>query len=214
MGEGGAGADIGDLVEVLLAGARISWDCQKPSLNGPYVLTYSRSSSWWGRSRGPVTNRTILDPTKAASFIKSTPNITRLTAKEWAKSPKEGKKIHIPGRMEVVVDELVNEEDLKMARSIKRTGRTKHQVIPRRQNLFDVEELYARRGVVDGRDRTMLRMMRDSKKLMVWGEVFGKSGSESSPSEPATDAAARGCALALIFTCIGVLLAVIELSRM
>lgn len=203
-GGGGAGADIGDLVEVLLAGARVSWDCQKPNLNRPYVLTYGQSSSWWGRNRGLVANRTILDSTRAASFIRSTPKIPRLTAKEWAKPSKEWKRSHVPGRMEGVVGEAVNEEDLKVARST--TSTKQHQVIPRQQNLFDVEELYARRDVVSGRDRTMLRMMRDSKKLTVWGEVFGKSGSEP---EPAT---ARGIPRVCALTLIGVLLAVIWLG--
>ena len=100
--------------------------------------------------------------------------------------------------------EAVNEEDLKVARST--TSTKQHQVIPRQQNLFDVEELYARRDVVSGRDRTMLRMMRDSKKLTVWGEVFGKSGSEP---EPAT---ARGIPRVCALTLIGVLLAVIWLG--
>lgn len=206
-GGGEAGGDIGDLVEVLLAGARVSWECQKPSLNRAYVLTYSQSSSWWGRSRELVANRTILDSTRAASFIRSTPKIPRLTAKEWANPSKEKKRSHAPGHMGVVVGEAANEEDLKVAWPTTGTRFTKqHQVIPRQQNLFDVEELYARRDVVSGRDRAMLRTMRDSKKLTVWGEVFGKSGSQP---EPATARRIpRICALALI----GVLLAVIWLG--
>jgi hypothetical protein len=141
---------MGDLIELLLYGAQGSWDCTNPDLETPIEMDCP-GGFWWDENNQK--QYTTLSPQKAVDFIKNTPEIRRLNSKQWVALSKRPTPEHSP-----------SEEDLKIPSSRDPEDQETYHVIPQMEEIPDADALYARRKIVDERDRKLIRLRRDWKK--------------------------------------------------
>ncbi|KAF8243121.1 hypothetical protein K440DRAFT_669882 [Wilcoxina mikolae CBS 423.85] len=154
----GEEGELGDLMEFLLYGARASWDCKNPDLDQPIKMDCS-GGFWWDENHQK--QYTTLSPQRAVDFIKNTPKIRRLGSTQWvalSKNPMSGRS---------------PSEDLKIPRSGSPEFLKTYQVIPQEEEIPDVDKLYARRDIIDERDRKMIRFLRDYKKSTATDNLNG-----------------------------------------
>ncbi|KAF8544704.1 hypothetical protein BDD12DRAFT_872439 [Trichophaea hybrida] len=155
----GEGGELGDLMEFLLYGARGSWDCKNPDLDQPIEMDCS-GGFWWDENHQK--QYTTLSPQRAVDFIKNTPRICRLDSTQWvalSENPMSGRS--------------PSEEDLKIPRFGSPKFLKTYQVIPQEEDIPDVDKLYARRDIIDERDREMIRFLRDYKKSTATDNLNG-----------------------------------------